>query len=164
MDFPDLRTRYYLQINFQLSRLFDTDYALDYNLLDNAAGYLIYEMDVYFCVEEFDKEEAEMIQFSYDGADISAFDAVHDHYIWKRQESLNNPELGIKKELPRSVSFPGYVQVVTGSQTDYEEPSTYFTATLSVNGKYYVFQLIGKEENMGYLYDDFIDILSSVRT
>ncbi len=163
MDFPDLRTRYNFGINYQLSQLFDIDYGLDYALLDDAAGYIVYEMDVYFCVEEFDKDEAEVIQFSYDGANTTAFDAVHDHYIWKRQQSLKDPELGMKKELPQSTHFPGYIQVVTGTQSEYEEPSTYFTATMNVNGKYYVFQLIGKEENMGYLYDDFIEILSSVR-
>lgn len=163
MDFPDLRTRYYSLINFQLSRLFDTDYAIDYALQDNASGFVIYEMDVYFCVEEFDEEAAETIKFSFDNDSIAAIDAVHDHYLWRRMESLQDAELGIKKELPASVLFPGYIQVITGVQSEYEESSSYFTATLAINNKYYVFQLIGKEENTGYLYDDFIDILSSVR-
>ena len=163
MDFPDLRTRYYSLINFQLSTLFDPDYAIDYALQDNAMGYVIYDMDVYFCVEEFDQDAAETIQFSFDNENISAHDAVHDHYLWRRNESLYDPQMGIKKELPASVRFPGYIQVITGVQSEYEESSSYFTATLAINNKYYVFQLIGKEENMGYLYDDFIDILSSVR-
>lgn len=162
MDFPDLRTRYYQPLEIQLSQLFDKDYALEYALQDNAVGYVIYEMDVYFCIEEFDEEEAETIRFSFDDENITAFDAVHDYYLLKRQESLSEPDLGIKKELPKSVNFPGYVQVITGVKSDYEVASTYFTATLEINGKYYVFQMIGKEENMGYLYDDFIDILSSV--
>ena len=163
MDFPDLRTRNYSLISFQLSSLFDPDYAIDYALQDNAAGYIIYEMDVFFSVEEFDEEATETIKFSFDNDSLAGIDAVHDHYFWKRNESLTDAEIGIKKELPESVQFPGYIQVINGAESDYNVPSSYFTATLEINNKYYVFQLIGKEENMGYLYDDFIDILSSVR-
>jgi hypothetical protein len=35
-------------------------------------------------------------------------------------------------------------------------------ATVHVYDKFYVFQLIGKKENMGYLNDDFLAILNSI--
>ncbi len=103
-----------------------------------------------------------LIQFAFDD-EISPIDAVHDNYILKREASLEDVETGIKKELPNSVKFPGYIQVVEGARSDYGEVSSYFTATLEIGNDYYVFQLIGKEGNMGYLYDDFIDILSSAQ-
>ena len=162
MDFPDLRSQRFSVVRFQLSNLFDRDYDVDYTIQDNASGFLIYEMDIHFSVEHFESEEIEVLQFAFDD-EIFPIDAVHDNYILKREESLEAPEIGIKKELPNSVKFPGYIQIVEGARNDYTEISSYFTATLEIGNEYYVFQLIGKEANMGYLYDDFIDILSSVR-
>jgi hypothetical protein len=162
MDFPDLRSRRFSVVKFQLSSLFDRDYGIDYTVQDNASGFVIYEMNLHFSVERFESGEIELIQFAFDD-EISPMDAVHDHYILKRESSLEDAETGIKKELPESVKFPGYIQVVEGARSDYGQTSSYLTATLEIGNDYYVFQLIGKEPNMGYLYDDFIDILSSVR-
>lgn len=163
MDFPDLRMHGFMGIQYQLSQLFDQDYGFDYAIQDNAAGYVIYDMDVYFCVEKFDANDADVISFAFDLPSISRLDAVHDNYILRRKASLEDPEVGIKKELPKSVKFPGFLQVQSGARFDYGPHTSYFTATLEIDGEYFVFQLIGKEENMGYLYDDFIAILSSVR-
>lgn len=162
MDFPDLRSQRYSVVRFQLSQLFDYDYGIDYALQDNAIGYIIYEMDLHFSVERFSGDEIGVIQFAFED-EISPLDAIHDNYILKREASLEGAETGIKKELPNSVKFPGYIQVVEGSRSDYGGVSSYFTATIEVGNEYYVFQLIGIEEHSGYLYDDFIDILSSVR-
>lgn len=162
MDFPELRSQRYGSVKFQLSGLFSRDYGMDYTLQDNALGFVIYDMDVHFSVERFESDDVDMIQFAFDD-EISAIDAVHDNYILKRESSLYDGDTGIKKELPSSVSYPGYIQVIEGATSSYLDELSYFTATLDINGKYHVFQLIGKGENMGYLYDDFIDILSSVK-
>ncbi len=162
MDFPDLRTRRFFNVKYQLSGLFDKEYGVDYTLQDNAAGFIIYELDVRFSIERFNPEETEMIQYAFDD-DISPMDAVHDNYILKRRASLEDADVGIKKELPKSVLFPGYIQIVEGARSDYGNPATYMTATLEIGGDYFVVQMIGREENMGYLYDDFIDILSTFK-
>ena len=161
MDFPDLRKEYYNGFKFKLSRLFSNDYSTDYVIQDNALTKVIYSMDLHFSVEMFASDEAELLVFGFE-EEIDPIDAVHDHYIGRRAKSLHEPEVSIKKELPKSVGFPGYTQVIHGGiySTDYS--SSYFTATLKIDGDYYVFQLIGKRENMGYLYDDFMDILSSI--
>lgn len=163
MNFPELEKEYYNGITYQISRLFDSDYDDDYVLTDNAETKIIYGIDVNFSVEVFQKEDAELIQYAFDG-DIDLINAVHDNYILKRTASLYQPSISIKKPTPKSIKYPGYIQVVSGSQYSYdnEEGSSYFTATLDITGEYYVFQLIGKKANMGYLYDDFIKILSSV--
>jgi len=162
MDFPDLQSRRYGAVKFQLSELFDRDFGMDYTIQDNALGYIIYALDIHFSIERFETDDVDMIQFAFED-EISALDAVHDNYILKREASLEQGETGIKKELPKSVSFPGFIQVVDGSSSSYSENSTYFTATLEIGNNYYVIQMIGKSDNMGYLYDDFIDILSSVK-
>lgn len=163
MDFPDLEQTYYKGIEFWISDMFTKDYSDGYVLTDDAKAMVVYSVDVNFSVERFDTDDAEVIQYSFDD-DIPQLDAVHDNYIIHRQESLYSPVTSIKKEVPKSVGFPGYIQVVHGSSSSsYGEKSSYFTATLQVGNYFYVFQMIGLKENMGYLYDDFIDIISSVQ-
>ncbi|NVK65108.1 MAG: hypothetical protein HWE22_11005 [Flavobacteriales bacterium] len=161
MDFPNLRSQRFSVVKFQISELFDRDYGLYHTLQDQAIGFVIHDMNVHFTVERFGSDEVDMIQFAFDD-DIGPLDAVHDNYILKREASLIEPSFtGIKKELPETVNFPGFVQVVEGASSDYSDILSYFTATLEIGNDYYVFQLIGKEGNMEYLYDDFLDILSS---
>lgn len=161
MDFPDLRKEYFNGVTFMLSEMFTSDYENNYTLSDNALTKVVYVLDLNLSVETFDEEDAEVIRYAFDG-DIESLDAIHDNYIIQRQKSLYEQSTSIKKELPKSVKYPGYVQVVHGVTYSSDTPSSYFTATLDIDGEYYVFQMIGKRENMGYLYDDFIDILSSV--
>ena len=161
MDFPNLRKVYYNGIHFMLSDLFTNDYADNYTLMANADTKIIYTMDLNFSVELFVPKEVETIQYAFD-QDISPLDAVHDNYIIQRQNSLDEPTTSIKKPTPKSVKYPGYIQVVSGSPYSNENPSAYFLATLEIEGEYFVFQMIGTHKNMGYLYDDFIDLLSSV--
>ena len=161
MDFPDLEREYYDGITYMLAEMFDYDYDDDYVLTDDADTKAVHELDLNFSVEVFSNADAELIQYTFDEG-IDKLDAVHDNYIIKRQESLYENATSVKKEVPKSVGFPGYVQVIHGSTYSYDDGSSYFTATLEVGERYFVFQLIGKRKNMGYLYDDFIDILSSV--
>ena len=161
MDFPDPKKESYKDIDYLLSDMFTYGYDDHFALSDDAETKVIYTLGIHFSVEAFHKEEAEVIQFSFD-KEIDLHSAVHENYILRRQHSLHEHTTSIKKKTPKSVSFPGYIQTVHGNQFDYNEPSSYLTATLEIDGAYYVFQLIGKKENMGYLYDDFIDILESV--
>lgn len=161
MDFPDLRKEYYNGLKFKISRLFSNDYATDYVIQDNALTKVIYSMDLHFSVEMFSPDEAELLAFGFE-EDVDHIDAVHDYYIGRRVKSLHEPEVSIKKEVPKSVGYKGYTQVIHGGIYSTDYASSYFTSTLEIDGDYYVFQLIGKRENMGYLYDDFIDIISSI--
>ena len=161
MDFPDLRKEYYNEIHFMISELFVNGYEEMFTLQENAETKVVYEMDINFSVEMFSQSDAESIQYAFD-SDISKLDAIHDHYILEREASLQESTVSIKKPLPKTVKYPGYIQVVSGANYSNEAMSTYFTATIQVENEFYVFQMIGKKDNMGYLYDDFMDILSSV--
>lgn len=163
MDFPDLNPIQFEGVRFMISDLFKKDYYSEYALTgDDAMCRVIRGIDVYFSVDLFTDYDADVFMEEFD-ADMKPIDAIHDYYIMKRKGSLVDPFTSIKKELPPSVKFPGYLQVVQGTEYEYDDPSSYFTATLQVGEEYYVFQMIGKSENMGYLYDDFIDLLSSVQ-
>lgn len=162
MDFPDLQKTYYDGINFELSSLFRDDYSDYYVIQDNALTKVIYGIDVHFSIEAFSEDEAEDIRFTFE-EDIDHLNAVHDHYVYKRANTLSEPIVSIKKELAENVRYDGYIQVIHGTGDDYyQDESSYFTASLKIGDEYYIVQLIGKRVNMGYLYDDFLDILSSI--
>lgn len=162
MNLPELQLTNYEGIEFMLSDFFRKDYDDSYVLTDNAMTRVIEAIDVYFSVELFTNEDAEIIQYSFD-EDLSPIDAVHDNYVLKREDSVFEPSVSIKKALPKEVAFDGYIQVVHGANSSYSERSSYFIATVQVGIDYYVFQMIGKEENMGYLHDDFLAIMRSVQ-
>lgn len=161
MDLPDPERNYFEGITYQLSNLFENDYDEDYVLSNTAETKIIYDVDLNFSVEVFNEDEAEVFQYGFE-EDIDLLNAVHDYYVIRRQSSLFESTVSIKKPLPSSVDYEGFIQVIDGGIYEYDG-SSYMTATMKVNDKYFVFQLIGIKENMGYLYDDFIDILSSVQ-
>jgi hypothetical protein len=161
MDLPDPVRLYHKGLHFKLSKLFEITNYDNMVIQDDAAVRVIEQLSLYFTVESFTQTEADGYAYSFD-TEVDDLDAVHDVYSDKRLNSLKQSTISIKKVTPESVKYPGYIQVISGARYENDEPTTYFLATLQVNSKYYVFQLIGKAENMGYLHDDFIEILSSV--
>jgi hypothetical protein len=130
-------------------------------LKDDATTKIIYELELNFSVEAFDKNESKAFQFAFTDS-VDLLNAVHDQYIIKRQNSLFNQFTSIKKPIDQSVGFNGIIQTIEGETYENDRTNTYFMATVQVGDNYYVFQLIGRKENMGYLYDDFLDILNTI--
>lgn len=164
MDLPHLNYVGFEGIDFALSDLFDEEFSTEYAYSgDDAMCRVISSLDIYFSVEVFGAMDVVDLSEEMNSVSNSELNIVQDFYVGKRVNSLYEPIVSIKKEVPNTVKFPGFIQVVKGKEYEYEEPTNYFTSTLKVGNQYYVFQMIGKAENMGYLYDDFIDLLSSVR-
>lgn len=161
MDLPEPLGFSHKGLNFKLSKLFERSSYNNMVIQDDAAVRVISQLSLYFTVESFSQSEADAYAYSFD-TEIDPLDAVHDVYSEKRLETLDEYTVSIKKAVPKSVKFPGYIQVLSGSRHKNDQPTTYFMSTIQVGNKYYVFQLIGKEDNMGYLHDDFIKILSSI--
>ncbi len=162
MDLPDNQRFYFSGIRYHLSNLFQRTYSHDFVLADDYEVKVIHEMNLYFSIERFSESEAEGIRYQFDNDEISLLDAVHDNYAIKRNSSLEKATISIKKSVPESVGFPGVMQTISGKNYSRRSGNTYFMASLDINNDIYVIQLIGKEENMGYLYDDFIEIISSI--
>lgn len=161
MDLPDPIKTYHNGIHFMLSNLFETNYNSDFVLKDDATIKVIYDLDLNFSVETFTKLEAESFQFAF-SEQTDLLNAVHDHYAIKRQNSLNEHFSSIKKAVPKAVGFNGVMQTIQGEEFSQDGELLYFMATIETDDKYHVFQLIGKKENMGYLYDDFLALLNSI--
>jgi hypothetical protein len=163
MDLPDPEKRYHDGIKFKISSLFEDSYNSDFVLKDNATTKVIYDLDLNFSVESFTKIEAEAYKFNFsEGTDL--LNAVHDNYIYARQRSLDSYFTSVKKPVNKMVGFKGVCQSIqgTGIEENDNQDLLYLTATIEVGEKFYVFQLIGKTKNMGYLKDDFEDILNSI--
>jgi hypothetical protein len=161
MDLPDPIKQYHNGIHYQLSNLFEEGYNKGFVIKDDATTKIIYELELNFSVEAFDKNEAKAFQFAFTDS-VDLLNAVHDQYVIKRQNSLFHQFTSIKKPVDKSVGFTGITQTIQGETYENDRTSTYFMATVQVGDNYYVFQLIGLKENMGYLYDDFLAILNSI--
>ena len=162
-NFPDLERYVFEDISFMKPEMFDKEYSENYILSDIYETFTAYDVYIHLSVELFDNEQLQIIQYAQDNQ-LKDLEALHNHYIERRINSLYKSNVSIKKKVPKSVGFKGYTQVVHEESNEYSEPSSYFIATIQVKNEFYVFQLIGKKENMGYLYDDFINLLSSIES
>lgn len=161
MDLPNPMNRYYSGIHFKLSELFQLSYNTDYVVKDNAETWIDYELNLHFSTEYFTKSDAKSYKFTF-SEKVNDLNAVHDYYVLKRQNSLSKHFTSIKKPVAKSVGFNGLIQSIEGKNEYSDDRLMYLMATIEVDNKFYVFQLIGKKENMGYLNDDFLDILNSI--
>lgn len=161
MDLPDPVKTYHDGIHFMLSNLFETNYNSDFVLKDDATLKIIYDLELNFSVETFSKLEAESFRFAF-SEQTDLLNAVHDNYAIRRQKSLNKHFSSIKKAVSKEVGFNGVIQTIEGEEYYQDGKLLYLMATIEIDNVYYVFQLIGKKENMGYLYDDFLTLLNSI--
>lgn len=161
MDFPDLEKKQYKNIEFEISPLFTTAINSNFTFKSNALKRVIYDINLNFSIEVFSESEASKLQNKF-SVQTDGLNSIHDYYISKRESSIYLPAVSIKKSIPKMKGKKGYIQVIEGSTYSNRTVNSYFTSTLKIGRQYYVFQLIGKKDCMGYLYDDFENILASV--
>ena len=163
MDFPSPRTRYFDGVRYKLSDIFYSHYNNDYVISDDYELAANNQLNIYFSIESFSFDDAEEFKFGFENIDdLSLLDAVHDHYAIRRNSTLEEATVSAKKSVPKEVAFPGVMQVITGSTYSHSPINSYFFATLELEDRILVIQLIGGEESMQYFYDDFIEILTSI--
>lgn len=162
MDFISLQERFYKGIKFQLPSNFKTKEHPKFTLKSNSFAEHIPELHLYFSIEIFTKKEGMKIQNEFI-ENTSMLDAINDQYIYKRQASLYNSYTSVKKEISSNKKYNGCMQIIQGETYDGYDKNCYFTATIQIIDDYYIIQLIGPKNNMGYLYDDFNEIISSIK-
>jgi len=161
MNFPDPVQRTHDGVSFKLSELFTDSYYTEFVIQQNATTKSINEMNLHFSVETFKRNDISSIRFIDESKD-SDLELIHEHYVQIRRTSLEEFTSSIRKKVPKSVGFPGYITVIEGGSAFDSKTSTYMTASIEIDKKIYVFQLIGPSNHMGYFYDDFMLILSSI--
>lgn len=163
MDFPDLEKTEFDNVSFKLSKLFENGfYSPNLTIQDKNFERSILQMSIYFSVESFDQNYISSLKF-LEGDSLSDLEVMHNYYIKKRASSLNDQLTSVRKTIPKGVGFKGYQQFVEGSSySSSRTPNMYMIASVEIDNKIFVFQLIGPQKNMGYFYDDFLKILNSI--
>lgn len=162
MDLPDLEKRSHNGISFLLSALFEDSYYSDYVLQKNATTKVIMDLHLHFSVETFTSSDLETLRFLGESNKNDGLLTIHEHYINTRMASLDQRKRSIRKIVSKKVGFPGYTTVIYGKNEYDEKPATYFISTIEIDGKYFVFQMIGNQDKMGYFFDDYREILNSI--
>lgn len=160
MNLPDIKTVHTQGIHFKLSSLFFNNYY-DFTHKKNAFKRNITELNLYFSVEKFDKNDISKLQF-YSETEKNNYQIVHEFYINKRLNTLIEYKTSLKNGLPKEVGYKGIIQYIDGTSSTYNKPNLYMIATVEIDNNCYVFQFIGPKKNMSYFHDDFIRILKSI--
>lgn len=167
MNFPEFYDEKFEGLTFDMPLMFEKSYMDNFVLSDVYDTYYVSDLDLYFAVEKFSTTDIEELSFIH-GDQTNKLELVHSFHIKKREKSLINYLSSTRKDFTKTIGIPTYIQVVntnndTSDEYSYYENQSYFTAAMEIGSNIYVFQMIGKEDNMRFLYDDFIRILKSVR-
>lgn len=161
MNFPDFIKQTHDGVSYSLPSMFTEYYNPDFTLeKNNASAWQVYDLDIYFSIETFVNVDIDKFKFISDSEETDLL-ALQKHYVHMRENSLYQYETSEIKKLKLSIAN-GYIQAITGSTYSDGDVLIYFTSSIKVGDEYYVLQLIGAEENMSYLFDDFIQIINSV--
>jgi hypothetical protein len=161
-NFPDEELRSYKTIEFKLSRFFEDSYYTEYVIKSDAMTKSIPEMNIHFSIEEFDQNDIDTYRFLRD-KEGDEIEIVHDFYINSRLRSLTEGRKSIRKKLSSKVGFKGFTQNIDGGLGDDETTwSSYFLASVLIDGKVYIFQMIGRKDVMKNFYDDFLKVIESI--
>jgi len=161
MNFPDLERINFEDISFLIPDFFENSGSERNTISEFSQTFTSYDLNLEFTAELFSQSSIDILKYTSDNYKDN-LPTVHENHILIRKNSLNEFTTSIKKKIPAKIGRDGLIQVIHGNTYMEGEDTSYFIATLEIDGESYVFQLIGKRENMGYLYDDFITILASI--
>jgi hypothetical protein len=166
MDFKKWTTLDFEGISFILPQKFEEETSFDYTIDKySSKQYSIQSLFLYFSVEKFSDTSATYLQ--YVNNQKSNLHAVQKYYTNSIQNSLiNNYSKGFRTSEIKHISRNCFSQVIIENfnrqnKWDADQTSTYFIATKKIKKSFYVFQFVGKTENMRYLQDDFFKIVNS---
>jgi hypothetical protein len=166
MDFKKWKKTDFVDISYKIPQKFEQELESNYTIEKYSSQQKsIPSLSLYFSVEKFTDTSA--TYFQYINNERSNLHAIQKNYIISIQNSLSQEDYtGYRTSEIKRLSKKCLSQVVIQNfvrqykwDTDYSR--TYFIATKKINKSFYVFQLIGKSENMKYLQDDFFKIVNS---
>lgn len=168
MDFKKWKKTEYSDITYLLPQKFEYESESIYTIEKYSAQQKsIPSLSLYFSVEKFSDTTA--TYFQYVNNEKSNLHAIQKNYINSVQNSLTEENsIGYRTSEIKKINNKCLSQVVIQNferqyKWDSDLTKTYFIATKKINKSYYVFQLIGKTENMKYLQDDFFKIVNSAK-
>ena len=168
MDFKKWKKLSFKSGSFVLPQKFEEEVSFDYTINKySSKQYSLQSLFLYFSVEIFSDTSA--TYFQYINNERSNLHAIQKNYINSIQNSLSQEDYtGYRTSEIKRLSRKCLSQVVIQNfirfyKWDTDQTKTYFIATKKIKKSFYVFQLIGKSENMKYLQDDFFKIVNSAK-
>ena len=166
MDFKKWKKTDFDYISYVLPQKFEQELETNYTIEKYSSQQKsIPSLSLYFSVEKF--TDTTVTYFQYVNNEKSNLHAIQKNYINSIQNSLSNENYSgyrtseIKRLSKRCLSQVVIQNFVRQYKWDSDYSRTYFIATKKIKNTFYVFQLIGKSENMKYLQDDFFKIVNS---
>lgn len=117
----------------------------------------------FFSVEVFEESDQYLSFVDEQVATKDLLNLFHDSYVQAIANRLSGGVSALKKELPKKMKYKGVIQIVREYNEDNEDPDYYAVATMKIKDKYYIFTWLTGKDMMSYTYDDFEDILRTVR-
>lgn len=168
MDFKKWWETDFSEISYLLPSKFEQETEWNYTVNKKYSQQKsISSLYLYFSVEKFSDSSATYLQ--YLNNEKSNLHAIQKNYVSRIQNSLNTEnDNGSETSEIKQLSENCISQVVIQNfirfyQWDSDQTKTYFIATKKIKKSFFVFQLIGKTENMRYLQDDFFKIVYSAK-
>ena len=168
MDFKKWKKTDFVDISYILPQKFEQELESNYTIEKYSSQQKsVPTLSLYFSVEKFTDTTA--TYFQYINNERSNLHAIQKNYINSIQNSLSQEDYtGYRTSEIKRLSRKCLSQVVIQNfirfyKWDTDQTKTYFIATKKIKKSFYVFQLIGKSENMKYLQDDFFKIVNSAK-
>ncbi len=168
MDFKKWKKLSFKSVSFVLPQKFEEEVSFDYTINKySSKQYSLQSLFLYFSVEIFSDTSATYLQ--YVNNQKSNLHAVQKNYVNSILVSLiGNYDAGYRISEIKQLNKNCLSQVIIENfnrqnKWDSDQTSTYFIATKKINKSFYVFQFVGKTENMHFLQDDFFKIVNSAR-
>ena len=165
MNLPSLKPHNQLGISYELSELFTTSNFQTITIKsssNSSVNYATADNSILFTIERFSPSEITTLQFSSDTDNQSDIDVLHNHYCKAILNSNYNTVSSEVENLFPKTGKKGLLQHIESSSDD-SYKLHFSLASIHFKGNYYVFQFIAGKQIMPYLYDDFLNIIKSVR-
>ncbi len=168
MDFKKWIITDFIDITYLLPAKFEKELESNYTIDKYSSQQKsISSLSLYFSIEKFTDTTATILKNVNN--EKTNLNAIQKNYIRSIQNSLSQSNIeGFRTSELKRISKICLSQVIIQNyvrqykwDTDYSK--TYFIATKKIKNSFYVFQLIGKSENMKYLQDDFFKIVNSAK-
>ena len=168
MDFKKWKKTDFVDISYILPQKFEQELESNYTIEKYSSQQKsIPSLSLYFSVEKFTDTTA--TYFQYINNEKSNLHAIQKNYVNNIQNALSQENYsGYRTSEIKRLSKKCLTQVVIQNfirfyKWDSDQTKTYFIATKKIDKSFFVFQLIGKSENMKYLQDDFFKIVNSAK-
>lgn len=164
LDLSNLKYIDRLGVRFALAEVFTDSYYSEFALkTTNSHCFVAEELSLYFSIEKFNNSDIESYRYRYEDADsLSELDVLTKHLKSKRMLSMDYPTASEPVELFSRTGKKGWIFSVEDRE-NYYSSLNYLTAVIDYKNQYYALQFIGGSETIPFLFDDFIDVIKSIK-